>query len=111
MTDTLKQRQYLNYSVREMIVLLTVSQSELVDKIPEKKMTAYNEGLLDYIHANHEELLEKIDPDKKTDDALRAEILSIAEDYVNCSVGEDSHQAQSDAEAEAEDAEISSDVK
>ena len=111
MTDTLKQRQYLNYSVREMIVLLTVSQSELVDKIPEKKMTAYNEGLLDYIHANHEDLLEKIDPDKKTDDALRAEILSVAEDYVNCSVGEDSYRGQPDVEAEAEDTEKSSDVK
>lgn len=111
MTDTLKQRQYLNYSVREMIVLLTVSQSELVDKIPEKKMTAYNEGLLDYIHANHEDLLEKIDPDKKTDDALRAEILLVAEDYVNCSVGEDSYAEHSDVETEAEDAEKSSDVK
>ena len=87
MTDTLKQRQYLNYSVREMIVLLTVSQSDLIDKIPEKKMTAYNEGLLDYIHANHASLLEKIDPDSSISDSLRADILSVAEEYINCSVG------------------------
>lgn len=89
MTDTLKQRQYLNYTVKEMIVLLTVAQSDLSDKIPEKKMTAFNEGLLDYLRVNGTALLDEINPDEKLTDALRAKILSVAEEYINCSVGDD----------------------
>ena len=89
MTDTLKQRQYLNYSVKDMIVLLTVSQSELVDKIPEKKVTAFNEGLLDYLRVNRADILEEIDPDAKLSDALKAKICEAAEDYVNISVGDE----------------------
>lgn len=89
MTDTLKQRQYLNYSVKDMIVLLTVSQSELVDKIPEKKITAFNEGLLDYIRINHFELYGEIDPDAKLSDEMKEKICAVAEEYVNLSVGDD----------------------
>lgn len=87
MTDTLKQRQYRNYSVRDMIVLLAVSQSELVDKVPEKKIVVFNEGLLDYIHVNCADLYEKIDPDAKLSDEMKKEIFAIAEDYINCSMG------------------------
>lgn len=89
MTDTLKQRQYLNYSVRDMIILLVVSQSDLVDKIPEKKMLAYNDGLLDYIRINHADLYEELKPDQKIPDDLREKIVSIADEYVNCVVGDD----------------------
>ncbi len=92
MTDTLKQRQYLNYTVKEMIILLTVAQSDLADKIPEKKMSAFNEGLLDYMHTNSTQLLEEIDPDQKLSEAVRSKILSVAEEYINCSVGGDSGQ-------------------
>ena len=99
-TDTLKQRQYLNYSVREMIVLLIVSQSELVDQIPEKKITSYNEGLLDYIHANHEDILSELDPDAKITDDIRNKILSVAEDYINCSVGDHAESLNGNLEGE-----------
>lgn len=87
MTDTLKQRQYRNYSVREMIVLLIVAQNELVDKIPEKQLVAFNEGLLDYLRANCSSLYDEIDPDAKISDSVREKILAAAEDYLNCSVG------------------------
>ncbi len=89
MTDTLKQRQYLNYSVQDMVILLIISQSDLVDKIPEKKMTAFCEGLLDYIHVNQADLSASIDPDQKVSDSLRQTILKVAEDYINCSMGDD----------------------
>ena len=98
MTDTLKQRQYLNYTVKEMIILLTVAQSDLADKIPEKKMSAFNEGLLDYMHTNSTQLLEEIDPDQKLSEVVRSKILSVAEEYINCSVGGDSGQ-QAETEA------------
>ena len=101
MTDTLKQKQYLNYSVKEMIILLTVSQSDLVDKIPEKKMAAYNEGLLDYIRANCSELMEGLDPDRKLSDEDRNRILAVAEEYLNCSVGEEQGSTSDKEYAEA----------
>ena len=102
MTDTLKQRQYLNYSVKDMIILLAVSQSDLVDKIPEKKMSAYVDGLLDYIRVNHASLLDEIDPDQKLTDEVRGKIFAVAEEYINCSVGDDSAGASSAEEEPAE---------
>ena len=87
MTDALKQRQYRNYSVRDMVILLTVSQSELVDKVPERRMTAFIEGLPDYIRVNHAQLLEELDPDSKLTDEMRGKILAAAAEYVDCSVG------------------------
>ena len=101
MTDTLKQRQYLNYSVKEMIVLLAVSQSDLVDKIPERKMSAFVEGLLDYLHINYAALLDSIDPDKKLPDSQKEEIFRAAEEYIDCSLGEEN--TQKNAEAEEQD--------
>ena len=89
MTDTLKQRQYLNYSVRDMIVLLVVSQSDLVDRIPEKKMLAYNDGLLNFIRINHADLYGQICPDEKISDELRDQIVSVASEYVDCVIGDD----------------------
>ena len=100
MTDALKQRQYLNYSVKDMVVLLTVSQSELVDKIPEKRMSAFVEGLPDFIRVNRPELLDAIDPDQKLTDELRSRILAVAAEYIDCSVGEEGAQPQA-AAAEA----------
>ena len=89
MTDTLKQRQYLNYSVRDMIVLLVVSQSDLVDRIPEKKMLAYNDWLLNFIRINHADLYWQICPDEKISDELRDQIVSVASEYVDCVIGDD----------------------
>ena len=88
LTDTLKQRQYLNYSVKEMIVLLIVSQSEVIDGIPAKKVTEYNEGLLDYMRMNRQDLLDAIDPDGEISEELRGKILAAAEDYLNYTVGD-----------------------
>ncbi len=98
MTDTLKQRQYLNYSVREMIVLLAVSQSDLVDKVPERKMSTFVDGLLDYLHINYSELLESIDPDKKLSDELKEKIFRVAEEYIDCSLGEAFGQPRAEGE-------------
>ena len=88
LTDTLKQRQYLNYSVKEMIVLLIVSQSEVIDGIPSKKVTEYNDGLLDYMRMNRQDLLDAIDPDGEISEELRGKILAAAEDYLNYTVGD-----------------------
>ena len=88
LTDTLKQRQYLNYSVKEMIVLLIVSQSEVIDGIPAKKVTEYNDGLLDYMRMNRQDLLDAIDPDGEISEELRGKILAAAEDYLNYTVGD-----------------------
>ena len=83
MTDTLKQPQYRNYTVREQIVLLLVSQSELIDKIPVSAVTAFNAGLLDVLHAEHRDLLDSIDPDVSVSDELRGKIFAIAERYAD----------------------------
>lgn len=97
LTDTLKQRQYLNYSVREMFVLLLVSQSDVIDAVPEKKVTAYNENLLDFIRVNRPEILSDIDPDQKPGDELKERILEVAREclsYVGIAVRKESTEAE-----------------
>ena len=83
LTDTLKQRQYLNYTVKEMIVLLVVSQSDLIDEIPAKKVTEFNEGLLDYLRINQSDLLGAIAPDTAVTDELREKILAAAKEFID----------------------------
>lgn len=89
LTDTLKQRQYLNYSVKEMIVLLVVSQSDLIDAIPAKRVSEFNEGLLDYFRINKAELLSSLDPDSALSDDARAGILSAAQEYMKITLGDE----------------------
>ena len=93
LTDTLKQRQYLNYSVKEMIVLLVVSQSDLIDGVPAKKVTEFNDGLLDYLRVNRSDLLGRIDPDAALSDELKADILAAAGEYMNMTLGDEGGSA------------------
>ena len=78
LTDTLKQKQYLHYTVREMIILLLVAQSDIIDEVPEKKVAAYHENLLDFIRVNCPELFTEIDPDQKPAEDLRERIFAVA---------------------------------
>ncbi len=89
LTDTLKQRQYLNYTVKEMIVLLVVSQSDLIDDIPAKKVTEFNEGLLDYLRINQSDLLGAIAPDTAVTDELREKILAAAKEFIDLTLGDE----------------------
>ena len=93
LADTLKQRQYLNYSVKEMIVLLVVSQSDLIDGVPAKKVTEFNDGLLDYLRINRSDLLGRIDPDAALSDELKADILAAAGEYMNMTLGDEGGSA------------------
>lgn len=83
LTNTLKQRQYLNYGVREMIVLLIVSQSDVIDAVPEKKVTSYNEYLLDFIRVNRPEIFLRIDADQKVSGDLEQSILEAARECLS----------------------------
>ena len=78
LTDTLKQKQYLHYTVREMIILLLVAQSDIIDEVPEKKVAAYHENLLDFIRVNCPELFTEIYPDQKPAEDLRERIFAVA---------------------------------
>lgn len=96
LTNVLKQRRYLNYSVKEMIVLLLTVQSHVVDSVPEKKIGEYTEGLLDYFRINRADLMEKIDPDAEVTEELSKDILAAAEEYLNYSIGDNSQRSISD---------------
>ncbi len=87
LTETLKQKQYRNYTVREMIVLLTVAQSAVIDEIPVKKIAGFNEGLLAFMRADKASLLGDIDPDAAVSVGLREEILAAAREYMQYAFG------------------------
>lgn len=86
MTETLKQKQYTNYSVKDMIILLVLIQSEIINKIPIKEMTKFNEGFLEFIHANHASLMDEIDPDQTITSELMQKIKDIASGYCKIAV-------------------------
>ena len=76
-----------------MIVLLVVSQSDLIDGVPAKKVTEFNDGLLDYLRINRSDLLGRIDPDAALSDELKADILAAAGEYMNMTLGDEGGSA------------------
>ena len=86
MTETLKQRQYMSYSVKDMIILLVITQSDVINLVPIKQMVKFNEGLLEYIHANHNDLMAEIDPNNNISVELMAKIKDIAIAYSKIAV-------------------------
>ena len=75
---------------------------QIIDRIPEKKISEYAEGLLDFFRINRAELLEKIDPDSNIPDDIRSEILSAAEEYIKYTVGDDGAEEPVSESAEEE---------
>jgi F-type H+-transporting ATPase subunit alpha len=83
--ETLKQQQYLNYNVEDMIILLTVAQSDEISSINTKAMQSFNKGLLNHIKATANDIYEDLEKEKNIglSKELKEKILAASKDYIS----------------------------
>jgi F-type H+-transporting ATPase subunit alpha len=83
--ETLKQPQYLNYTVEEMMVLLLVAQSDVISVLNHKAMKTFNKGFLEHIRATCPEVFDELleSKNKGINPELKEKIFSSAKDYIS----------------------------
>lgn len=70
-TELMKQRQFAPMSVAEMAVSLFAAENGYLDEIPVEKIQAYEQALLQYMHSDHQELLDKVNERGVYDDEVQ----------------------------------------
>ena len=70
-TELMKQRQFNPMSVAEMAVSLFAAENGYLDEIPVEKIQAYEQALLQYMHSDHQELLDKVNERGVYDDDVQ----------------------------------------
>ena len=75
-TELMKQRQFNPMSVAEMAVSLFAAENGYLDEIPVEKIQAYEQALLQYMHSDHQELLDKVNASGVYDDEIQQGLAS-----------------------------------
>ena len=70
-TELMKQKQFSPLSVAEMGVSLFAAENGFLDDIPVEKIQAYEQALLQYMHSDHQELLDKVNEHGAYDDDIQ----------------------------------------
>ena len=70
-TELMKQRQFAPMSVAEMAVSLFAAENGYLDEIPVEKIQAYEHALMQYMHSDHQELLDKVNEHGAYDDEVQ----------------------------------------
>ena len=70
-TELMKQRQFAPMSVAEMAVSLFAAENGYLDEIPVEKIQAYEHALMQYMHSDHQELLDKVHERGAYDDEVQ----------------------------------------
>ena len=70
-TELMKQRQFAPMSVAEMAVSLFAAENGYLDEIPVEKSQAYEHALMQYMHSDHQELLDKVNERGAYDDEVQ----------------------------------------
>lgn len=80
--ETLKQAQYKTLSMEKQVVLLyALTKGYLVD-IQKDKVTAFNNGLLQFVEEKYEGLLKEIAEKKALDDSINGQLEKVVKEYV-----------------------------
>lgn len=82
LTELLKQAQYMPIAVEHMVVIIYAGVKGYLDKIPVKKVTAFEAGLVPFVTANAPEIFEAIKKDNEIKPDTDAKIKKTLEDYV-----------------------------
>lgn len=70
-TELMKQRQFAPMSVAEMAVSLFAAENGYLDEIPVEKIQAFEHALMQYMHSDHQELLDKVNERGAYDDEVQ----------------------------------------
>ncbi|MBS0359170.1 MAG: F0F1 ATP synthase subunit alpha [Proteobacteria bacterium] len=79
--EVMKQRQYQPQSVAEMSVSLFVAEKGYLDDVELNKVVSFEEALLEFMNADHKDLLKKINENPALDDKIEAELKSAIEKF------------------------------
>ena len=79
--ELMKQKQYSPLSVAEMGLSLYAVNEGWLDKVDVSKITDFEAALLDYAHANHQPLLDKINESGDYTDEIQAGLKKICEEF------------------------------
>ena len=75
-TELMKQRQFNPMSVAEMAVSLFAAENGYLDEIPVEKIQAYEQALLQYMHSDHQPLMDTINSRGVYDDEIQQGLAS-----------------------------------
>ena len=75
-TELMKQRQFNPMSVAEMAVSLFAAENGYLDEIPVEKIQAYEQALLQYMHSDHQPLMDTINNRGVYDDEIQQGLAS-----------------------------------
>ena len=75
-TELMKQRQFNPMSVAEMAVSLFAAENGYLDEIPVEKIQAYEQALLQYMHSDHQPLMDTIKSRGVYDDEIQQGLAS-----------------------------------
>ena len=81
LVEILKQDQYRPFSVAEQVISIFSGVRGLLDDIEIGDIKKFEIGLLSFISEKHKDVIEKIEKEKKLDDALEEKIKSIITEY------------------------------
>ena len=81
MMRILRQGQYAPYRIGKTILIVYAGMNGYTDDVAVAKIAAYEDQLFAFIEAKYPALLDRIEKEKKLDDALTADIKKALEDF------------------------------
>ena len=81
MVEILKQNQYVPMSVSQQVAIIYAGVNGYMDKIDLAKIGEYESGLMDYLSANSQAVLDSITSAGKIDEDTEKELKSALESY------------------------------
>ena len=80
-TELMKQKQYTPLSIAEMALLIYAADNNYLNDIEVEKIGAFEDALLSYAHAEHQELLSKIVESGSWDDDTESAFKALLENF------------------------------
>ncbi|MBR3039555.1 MAG: F0F1 ATP synthase subunit alpha [Lachnospiraceae bacterium] len=78
----LRQKQYSPYSGEQEVILLVAALGKMFVPVPEKQINKVAEEMLTYFETNRRDIADRIHGSETLDDEIRAEILSVAKEFM-----------------------------
>ena len=81
MTELLKQGRYMPMPVAEQVIAIYAGNEGYLDSLPLKDVVRFRTELLDYIRSTKNDVIEKINTEKKLTDEIKAELNTVIEAF------------------------------
>ena len=83
MVEILKQNQYVPMSVSQQVAIIFSAVNGYMDNLDLSKISEYESGLMEYLSANNQAILDSISSTGKIDESLNKELKSAIESFAS----------------------------